>query len=408
VAEPLDPDREAGPAPLPDSNGSDGDLSEDDLDIDALVLVWKDDLLLDAIGGASKESDRLDVPFDASADRQLIEALLSWRRDIESDPLAPVGPDRARDAAGDLDACEPRRHRFRVPLVSALAAAVVIAFTALAAYGAVPNEALWPVTEVLYSQHAASIRAADDAGVAQAQAEAAMAAGQTHEAEAALHAAASRLPQVRSEDGQTKLQNRQRDLERQLDAPPAPAATRKSVSEPGAPTRSPKISAAPKPTSRQTTHSSRPESPSARANGSHDSITQTGPATTTPQTHPTSQSAPENSTSPPHHEQPGQSPRPTRSAATTTSQPAPSTARTDTRAAQDNARRAQPVKPSNKKSLPTTPQPETQATSGQAAKPSSSVRTPANRPSQAAAKQSNSPAPTPRQHATPSPDSAPS
>lgn len=394
MAEPFDPDREAGPVPLPDSNGSDEDLSEDDLDIDALVLVWKDDLLLDAIG-AAKESDRLDVPFDVSADRQLVEALRSWRRDVESDPLAPVvGPDRARDARA------PRRPRFRVPLVSALAAAVVLAFTALAAYGAGPDEALWPVTEVLYSQHAASVRAADDAGAAQAQAEAAMAAGQTHEAEAALHAAASRLPQVRNEDGQTKLQNRQRDLESQLDAPAAP---KKSISEPGAPTHSPKTSAAPKPTSRQATHSARPESPSARANEPHDSIA----PTTTPRPHPTSQPASASSTPPPHHQQPDKSPpdkspRPTRSATTTTPQPAPSAARTD------SPRKVQPVKPSNGRSLPTTPQPEAQATAGQPAKPSSAARTPANRPSQAAAKPSNSPVPTPRPRATPSPDDAPS
>ena len=54
MAEPLDPDREAAQTPLPDSNGSDEGLSEDDLDIDALVSVWRDDLLLDAIGAAAR------------------------------------------------------------------------------------------------------------------------------------------------------------------------------------------------------------------------------------------------------------------------------------------------------------------------------------------------------------------
>ena len=209
MAEPLDPDFKAGQAPLPRSNSSQGSnegLTEDDLDIEVLLAVWKDDLLLDAIGAAARGCDQHDVPFDVSADRQLIEALLLWRRNIESDPLVPV----CAEWVGDSAICGFRSHKFRVPLVSTLAAAVVLAFTALAAYGATPNEALWPVTEVLYSQHAASVRAASDAGAAQAQAEAAMVAGQKRAAEAALRAAASRIPQVRGEDGQDKLQTRDR------------------------------------------------------------------------------------------------------------------------------------------------------------------------------------------------------
>ena len=410
MAEPLDPDRDAAQTPLPDSNGSDEGLSEDDLDIDALVSVWRDDLLLDAIGAAARGSDRPDVPFDVSADRRLIEALLKWRRDVESDPVesdppAPVGPDLVRDTPMDADAGGARRHRFRVPVVSTLAAAVVLVFTALAAYGAAPNEALWPVTEVLYSQHAASIQAADDAGTAQAQAEAAMAAGHTHEAEAALNAAASRLPQVRSQDGQTNLQNRQRDLERQLNTPAGPAAKTPSASAPGPPPRSARTSASPKPTS----HSLRSESPTARAKESHDSTTQTGSATTTtPQTRPTPAPTSASPTSPRHREQPGKPPRPTGSATPPTTRPAPSTARPDSKAAPTSAPRVVPVKPSNKKAPLTTPQPEAKATAapstGQAVEPSSSVRTAGNRQRQAAAKQTDSPAPTPR----PSPDSTPS
>ncbi len=53
MAEPLDRDGEAGGSPSPDSDGSGEGLGEDDLDIDTLVSVLSDDLLLDAIGGAS-------------------------------------------------------------------------------------------------------------------------------------------------------------------------------------------------------------------------------------------------------------------------------------------------------------------------------------------------------------------
>jgi hypothetical protein len=396
MTEPLDPDRDSGQTPLPDPNGPDEELTEDDLDIDALVSVWKDDLLLDAIGRSARESDRLDVPFDVAADRQLIEALLTWRHDTEACPLAPVEPDGGQDTAIDADAGSPRRHRFRVPVVSVLAAAVAIVFTALAAYGATPDEALWPVTEVLYSQHAASIRAADDAGAAQAQAEAAMAAGQTRDAEAALHAAASRIPQVRSQDGQTKLQNRQHDLERQLTTPPESAA-KPLASAPSTSRRT--TSASAKPTSEQTTHASRPGSPSARAKESHDSTTPTAPATTTPKTHPTPQ--PTSASSPPrqHREQPGTPPRPTRSDTPTTTRPAaPSASRTDTGASQDRPRRVEPVKPSTKKSPPTTRQPQANsaADTGQAVDRSSSERTTGSRHTQAASPQrSDSPAPPP-------------
>ena len=171
MAEPFDRDGEAGQSPSPDWDGSGEGLGEDDLDIDTLASVWKDDLLLDAIAGASTASDRLDVPFDTSADRRLVEALLSWRREIESDPVVPAAPDPVPGAEMDSAAGGARRRGFRVPLVSVLAAAVVIIFTAVAAYGAAPDEALFTVTEVLYSQHAESVRAAHDVGVAQTRPE---------------------------------------------------------------------------------------------------------------------------------------------------------------------------------------------------------------------------------------------
>src|SRR5690349_14285264 len=145
MTDPLDPDREAGQPGLPPSDNSDGSknegLSEDDLDIDTLISVWKDDLLLDAIGSARGECDRLDVPFDVSADRHLIEALLAIQRDTAPDLLARHCPAGVRDGAGNAVARRPRRRKFRVPLVSTLAAIVVLTFTALAAYGATPDQA---------------------------------------------------------------------------------------------------------------------------------------------------------------------------------------------------------------------------------------------------------------------------
>ena len=169
------------------------------------------------------------------------------------------------------------------------------------------------------------------------------------------------------------------------------APPRHTTSEPSASPRSPRTSAAPKPTSQQTTHSSRPESPSARAKESHDSITETGSATTTtPQTHPTPQPTSASPTSPQHRGQPGKPPRPTRSAT--------HRQRDQLQAPHGRtARQHQPAHHGSNRSSPATRTPrsprhsrQAQATAapstGQAVEPSSSVRTTGNRQRQAAAK----------------------
>jgi hypothetical protein len=410
MAEPVDRDGEAGQPPSPDSDGSGEGLSEDDLDIDTLVSVWKDDLLLDAIGRAPTASDRLDVPFDVSADDRLIEALLSWRREIESDPVTPAAPDPVLDVEMDPAVGGSRRRGFRVPLVSALAAAVVIVCTAVAAYGAAPNEALWPVTEVLYSQHAESVRAAHDVGVAQAQASTAMASGHPHDADAALHAAANLISRVQSQDGRTELQNRQRDLARQLDAAPGPAAAKARVSDPGTPPHNSKAVAAPSPTSQPSSHSSVPEGSSVLAAGeSQDSAAQAGSATATAQPQATPQPASVTSASRQHPEQPANPPRPSRSAVATATQPARSAAPTTTGAAQPSARPVRPVKPSKTgSSQPTTPPsaaeptPSAAPATGHTVEPSSSIRKTEGRHTQVASSQLTSPTRTPQAHTSPS------
>ena len=403
MAEPLDPDRDAGQTPLPDSNGSDEGLSEDDLDIDALVSVWRDDLLLDAIGARLDGSDRPDVPFDVSADRQLIEALLKWRRDVESDPPAPVAPDLVRDT--------PRTRTQAAPVATGSGCRssrpLPLPWWSLSLR--------WPPTAPRPTRPCGRSPRSSTANTPRPSKPPTMRGRPRRKPkrqwrqdtrtrpQAALNAAASRIPQVRSQDGQTNLQSRQRDLERQLDTPRDLAAA--TTSEPSTSPRSPRTSAAPKPTS----HSLRPESPTARPKESHDSTAQTRSATpTTPQTHPTAGPTSASPTSPQHREQPGKPPRPTRSATPPTTRPAPSTARPDSKAAPTSAPRVVPVKPSNKKASLTTPQPEAKAngapSTGQAVAPSSSVRTTGNRQRQTAARQPDSPAPTPRL----SPDSAPS
>ncbi|MDT7708263.1 MAG: hypothetical protein QOG20_3870, partial [Pseudonocardiales bacterium] len=210
MEESSDRDREA------DESSAD-DLSEDDLDIEALVAVWKDDELLDAAGRAPIADDLVDVPFDASADQELLRALLAWRREIEAGPGVSVAPERPADVA-PAPAPARRRRGMRVPLATAAAAAVVIVFTGVAAYGARPDDALWTVTQVLYSQHADSVQAAQDIATDQSAAGAAMASGHARDARAALRSAAAEMPSVSPEDGRASLQARQHDLVGRLDS----------------------------------------------------------------------------------------------------------------------------------------------------------------------------------------------
>ncbi|MFZ0873364.1 MAG: hypothetical protein WAN20_02245 [Pseudonocardiaceae bacterium] len=64
---------------------TDGDLGKGE----DLIVVWRDDELLNAIGRISQDVDSAQVPFDMSSDRQLVELLLAWR----------VGSAPFRDAA---------------------------------------------------------------------------------------------------------------------------------------------------------------------------------------------------------------------------------------------------------------------------------------------------------------------
>ena len=57
---------------------SDSDVGEGE----GLIAVWRDDELLNALG-RMKDVDSVPVPFDASADRQLVELLLACRVGFE-------------------------------------------------------------------------------------------------------------------------------------------------------------------------------------------------------------------------------------------------------------------------------------------------------------------------------------
>lgn len=63
-------------------------ISGDDFGVvEDLIAVWRDDELLNALDRVDKNADSVPVPFDASADRQLVELLLAWRVNFEPDAL---------------------------------------------------------------------------------------------------------------------------------------------------------------------------------------------------------------------------------------------------------------------------------------------------------------------------------
>jgi hypothetical protein len=58
---------------------TDGDFREGE----DLIVVWRDDELLNAVGRMSQDVNGVPVPFDGSADRELVELLLAWRVSAE-------------------------------------------------------------------------------------------------------------------------------------------------------------------------------------------------------------------------------------------------------------------------------------------------------------------------------------
>jgi hypothetical protein len=210
--DPAEPDRDSPEQSTRGSDGAADGLTEDDLDIDELVQVWRDDALVDALARARSADELQELVFDISADRELVETLLMWRRKSAAERVGrPEDPDRAEPRRDP----RPRLRRARAPMVSLVTAALVGAL-AMSAYAAEPDKPLWTVTQILYSDHAESVRAAYDVQRDLDAARAALAAGQRKDAGTALAAAAARIPAVHSGEGRTELEDSYRRVATQL------------------------------------------------------------------------------------------------------------------------------------------------------------------------------------------------
>lgn len=237
-----------------------------------LSMVHADDEYLDLLGGAN-----LDDP-DAVPDDQLSALLMSWRRDVEAEPIGDLVDQKlATVTVHAAKMRRKRRPRLLVP-VAAAAAVLAIAFAGvgLAARDAYPGDTLWALAKVLYSDHTRSVEAAEEVKADLREAEAALVQGRVAEAKSKLENAHAVLPAVASEDGQEDLEKQHASLMAQLSGNPSGEA-----SQPPAPNPT----TAPRPGGSDTDAGTAPTSPSTPPTGT---TQPQPPVTTTPPTSSTS------------------------------------------------------------------------------------------------------------------------
>jgi hypothetical protein len=188
-------------------NGLDDAEQDGPLDLSALRA---DDELLTALAS-----------FDSSTgeDPELKALLQSWHLDVDAEPLVElVDTDTAMAAIAVGARIRKRKPRYLVP-VAAAAAVLVVMFTGmgLAARNAEPGDALWGISQMLYSDHARSVEAAASVRSDLNHASEALEQGHFDEARSALVQAQASLPSVDNEDGKANLQAQQQNLLDRLD-----------------------------------------------------------------------------------------------------------------------------------------------------------------------------------------------
>jgi hypothetical protein len=191
---------------------------EDPLDLSALRA--DDELLTElAVFGRSTTGSR--------ADAELGALLQSWRLDVDAEPIRElVDTDTAMAAIAVGARINRRRPRLLVPLATAAAVLVVVfGGMGLAARNAQPGDALWGLTQVLYSDHARSVEAAAAVRSDLSHASEAIQQGQFGAARTALGQAQASLPAVDSSDGKANLQAQQQTLLSQLGGDGVPTQT---------------------------------------------------------------------------------------------------------------------------------------------------------------------------------------
>lgn len=226
---------------------------------DDLSAVQADDRLLDALGSATPGAT------GSLVDDELNALLLAWRNEVETAPFGELVD--TETAIATIQAARPQpvsRHRFLIPLASA-AAVLAIAFTgmSLVARDAQPGDALWGLTRVLYSEHAKSIEAAAIVRNDLDSARLALREGKVTEAREKLDKVQASLESVSTADGKAQLEEKHKELEKQLDtntSTTTPATTTPPVTKPSESTKPSAPSSTPPSTEPSTTTPSTPPS----------------------------------------------------------------------------------------------------------------------------------------------------
>ncbi|GLY52305.1 anti-sigma-D factor RsdA [Lentzea sp. NBRC 102530] len=198
---------------------------------DDLSAVQADDKLLDALGSATPGA------AGSLVDDELNALLLAWRNEVETEPFGELVD--TDTAIATIQAARPQpvsRHRFLIPLASA-AAVLAIAFTgvSLVARDAQPGDTLWGLTRVLYSEHAKSIEAAAIINGDLDAARLALREGKVNEAREKLDKVQASLGSVSTADGKAQLEEKHKELEKELDTNTStapPTTTTPSVTQP--------------------------------------------------------------------------------------------------------------------------------------------------------------------------------
>ncbi|SFT81364.1 hypothetical protein SAMN04487904_10942 [Actinopolyspora lacussalsi subsp. righensis] len=198
------------------------DVGEDAEPVD-LARLRDDDELLDMLGQSGGHSGSADAETDVE------DLLLAWRRDVDATPIGELVD--VERAAAAVAAGRPGRRsrvprlRHLVPVASA-AAVLMIGFTGvgLAARDAAPGDALWGVTQVLYSDRAASAAAASRAQTQLDMASQAWQNGREEAADTALHRAEEQLSTIDPGERRSDLRAAHASLSAKFDRPPDSSA----------------------------------------------------------------------------------------------------------------------------------------------------------------------------------------
>jgi hypothetical protein len=194
-----------------------------------LVAVQADDELINALAAGMSVSAPGVGGYDA--DDRVAAILAAWKADVDGDPI-PELVDVDTAVSTVLAARPPSgRTRHLVP-VAAAAAFLVLAIggVSVTSYNARPDDALWGISKVLYSERAESVEAATRVEERIENAKDALAAGQPVLAAQELAHAEKDLQVVRPQEGQDELAEAQDFL--QAKAAETPEGTKVNPASP--------------------------------------------------------------------------------------------------------------------------------------------------------------------------------